>query len=81
MRKKNLPFYLTILLTLVFCISKAQEPLIIPLGRDCGPAGYLRTFNLRKVAYPLDWLVTDDFMQVCRLIEEKFAYFLEAIAL
>lgn len=71
-------YYSILILFIVQVCSSFSLPLVIPIGKDCGPAGYLRYFNIRKVAYPLDWLVTDNFDDVCNLIEEKFALFLEA---
>lgn len=51
---------------------------MISLGGACGVAGYAREFGIRKAAYPFDWLLTLDFNQVCKLIEERFEFFLVA---
>ncbi|MDR3550254.1 MAG: DUF1796 family putative cysteine peptidase [Candidatus Babeliales bacterium] len=53
-----------------------SQPLLISLGNDCQPTLRLRQFRLRSIAYPLDWVKTNNFDGVCALIEEEFAHYL-----
>lgn len=48
----------------------------INLGQDCQATYYLQKLNLRKTAFPFDWLQTYNFSGVCKAIEEKFEFFL-----
>jgi hypothetical protein len=59
---------------LIICQNKK---IIIPIGRDCETAIRLKELKLREVAYPFDWILTDDFDGLCKCIQEKFKYFFD----
>ena len=40
-------------------------------------AGVLINFNLRKAAYPLDWMVSHNFYGVVEVFKTDFKYFLD----
>lgn len=48
----------------------------IGIGRDCQIAGALIHFNLRKAAYPMDWMVSHHFDGVIDAFQTEFKYFL-----
>ena len=41
---------------------------IIPFGFNCGVAKLLQAWELRRVAYPFDWLFTDDLTRLVDLL-------------
>jgi len=51
--------------------------IMIPLGSDCETAIQIRRIGARKVAFPLDWLVSRDCDGICKLLENKFNNFLK----
>lgn len=66
---------------LFFCVFQvwtdlADAPVLISLGWGCEAANALRTFGLRKEAFPFDWITTKDFNSVLSLIQDKFENFL-----
>lgn len=50
---------------------------VISLGPDCQAAYYLRKYNLRNKAFPLDWNTSYNFKSVCSLINNNFDFFLD----
>lgn len=58
-------------------LSVQSEVHYIGLGRDCQVAGVLINFNLRKAAYPLDWMVSHNFYGVIEVFKTDFKYFLD----
>lgn len=61
----------------LLCSSSALASIYINLGQDCQAAVRLREFNLRKSAFPFDWLRSYNFKGICKCINEKFAFFLD----
>jgi len=53
-----------------------SHPILVSLGNDCQPTLRLRQFRLRSIAYPLDWVKTNNFDGMCALLEEEFAHYL-----
>lgn len=51
--------------------------LIVSLGQNCDPAGNLRRHNLRKFSMPLDWVVSTSLKDVNRLLNNRFAGYME----
>jgi len=47
--------------------------MFIPIGVDCGNAGFLKENNLRSSAFPFDWIVTYD--GVSKIIKDNFKGF------
>ena len=48
---------------------------IFSIGQSCKVAQYLKSLNLRKYAYPLDWQFCDDFDRILHLFESDFSDF------
>ncbi len=62
-----------------FCLF--GKKIAISLGMRCDPALYMRkNFNIRKNAYPFDWLVSP-FDALYRCFEDDFLHFLQADSL
>ena len=75
MRYKS--FFLVLLSCGFICLS-AVDTLFISLGHDCKTAEILRTLNLRKDAYPFDWIGSIDFNGIYKCFETDFSdYFLK----
>ena len=54
-----------------------KDPLLIPVGACCAPAGALRELGRRTCAYPFDWLVSpSEALLAC--LREDFARFLDS---
>lgn len=53
----------------------AEPPLFISLGGHCLPAAILRHFEMRKKAFPFDWMLTIDDLKFIELIENDFEGF------
>jgi hypothetical protein len=51
--------------------------MIIPIGVDCGMAGFCQKYNLRNVSLPFDWAVTYNGVSKC--IDDNFKLFVEPI--
>ncbi len=49
---------------------------IMSLGYFCGVARELERVGLRNASYPFDWIISTDFKQVIKLIENNFENFL-----
>jgi hypothetical protein len=49
---------------------------IIPLGLDCCLAYQLNKLNLRKKAYPFDWMSSPKILSIIKLLENDFKNFL-----
>jgi hypothetical protein len=49
----------------------------IGLGRDCQVAIILRDLQIRRAAYPLDWMVCSNFYGVIEVFKDDFKYFLD----
>ncbi len=68
---------LQIIITMdALCHSNSEE-LFISLGVRCDTADFLRQKNLRKTAYPFDWMQMSDFNVISNLIENHFADYIE----
>lgn len=65
-----------IVLLLFFQNIQANIPTYITLGGACGPSLMLRELNLRKAAYPFDWIVSP-FESVYNAIDDDFEYFFQ----
>lgn len=59
----------------VYCTS-VEQPVLISLGQDCEPAWYARALNIRKIAFPVDWVISYNFEKLCQALTEKFEHFL-----
>ncbi len=53
-----------------------NNTLFVSLGSSCVPAGLLRYCGMRKVAFPLDWLISIDNEGLIKAIREDFRNFL-----
>lgn len=53
-----------------------QGPLFVSLGSYCEPAHVLKHLNMRKIAFPFDWITSMDGEQLINILEEDFANFL-----
>jgi hypothetical protein len=51
---------------------KQPYNLIASLGSACGPASYLRKYNLRRFSMPLDWVASMSLSDVNRLLQNRF---------
>lgn len=51
--------------------------MIIPIGVDCEMAGFVKKYNLRKIAFPFDWNVTYNGVSKC--IDDTFNFFTEPL--
>jgi acetone carboxylase gamma subunit len=51
--------------------------MIIPIGVDCGMAGFLKENNLRTLSFPFDWNVTYNGVSKC--IDDNFRFFTEPL--
>lgn len=51
--------------------------MIIPIGVDCGMAGFLKKNNLRNISFPFDWNVTYNGVSKC--FEDSFKFFTEPL--
>ena len=49
----------------------------ISLGSDCSIAYQLQKYNLRQVAYPFDWIRTNNLDNIILLLESNFQFFLD----
>lgn len=59
-------------------IEEITDPvLFVSLGSHCHPAHDLRAFNLRRLAFPLDWIISFNGEALISLLEEDFTYFLD----
>lgn len=54
----------------------STEPLFVSLGSVCEPAHMLRFNNLRKLAFPFDWIVSMDMDCMVSILNENFADYL-----
>lgn len=55
-----------------------ENTLFVSLGSTCTPAEALRSFGLRKSAFPFDWILSVDGMKVIELLDDNFAFFIDA---
>ena len=55
--------------------SVLEYDLIVPIGPACRPAHQLQRHNLRKAAYPLDWMMDFSLDSVAHLLETGFEDF------
>jgi hypothetical protein len=53
-----------------------QGPLFISLGSQCEPAHMLRFCDLRKKAFPFDWIVSFDGNALIEILNDDFKHFL-----
>ena len=56
-------------------ISLNGDPLFVSLGADCLTAGMIQHFGKRQSAFPFDWLVTLDGMQLIHVLNNDFQDF------
>ncbi len=54
-----------------------EDPLFVSLGSFCEVAGQLRNHNMRKEAYPFDWMVTLNHEKFLKLLDDDFRFFLD----
>lgn len=64
---------------ILFTFVRAENPLCISLGSSCAPALNLRSLNLRKHAYPFDWLISPSHALI-NALNDDFKYFLTDLA-
>lgn len=69
-------FFIFIFNFLLFFQSIYSETHFISIGRDCQAAKILQTFNIRKAAYPMDWMICNNFEKVSLAFQEDFIHFL-----
>jgi hypothetical protein len=55
--------------------ASEDEPLFVSLGSYCEPAHTLRFGDLRKAAFPFDWIVSLDGNALIDMLNEDFALF------
>lgn len=53
-----------------------EEPMFISLGSFCQPSHMLRYCELRKAAFPFDWIMSLDGEALIEILEDDFKYFL-----
>jgi hypothetical protein len=58
-------------------LEKNEESLFVSLGSFCEPAHMLRFCELRKKAYPFDWIVSMDGEALIEMLEDGFEKFLK----
>jgi len=51
--------------------------MIVPIGVDCGMAGFIKIYKLRSFSFPFDWTVTYNGVSSC--IEDDFKSFTEPL--
>ena len=51
--------------------------MIIPIGVDCGMAGFTKKYNLRNISFPFDWNITYNGVSKC--IDDNFKFFTEPL--
>lgn len=56
--------------------SENVEPIVVSLGCHCAPAMCMTEHGLRKVAFPFDWMFTNNFEGFCRVLSSDFTDFL-----
>lgn len=58
-------------------LSSIESPLFVSLGSHCEPAVQLRENQLRKVAFPFDWMETINHEGFLKILDEDFSFFLD----
>lgn len=61
----------------VIIYSESKEPLFVSLGSYCAVATSLRDHELRKAAFPFDWIQTNAHKKFNELLQNDFAGFLD----
>lgn len=61
--------------------SISQEPLFVSLGSYCTTARMHRNCEIRKAAFPFDWIISFDGEKLIELLEEDFLHFLNPAVL
>lgn len=61
--------------------SIKEFPTYISLGGDCQVATHLRKNNLRREAYPFDWVYVKDLETIVTILEENFCHWLDPLYL
>jgi hypothetical protein len=51
--------------------------MIVPIGVDCGIAGFIKKYRLRSFSFPFDWAVTYNGVSSC--IDDDFKSFIEPL--
>lgn len=51
--------------------------MIIPIGVDCGMAGFCKKYNLRNMSFPFDWNVSYNGVSKC--IDDNCKFFMEPL--
>lgn len=54
-----------------------QEPIIVSLGSTCEVAHFLRNCNMRKAAFPFDWITTIDSEKFLDVLDQDFRHFFD----
>jgi hypothetical protein len=54
-----------------------QEPIFVSLGSYCETGHLLRACEIRKAAFPFDWITTIDSEKFLTILQEDFAHFLD----
>lgn len=57
--------------------NEGYEPLFVSLGARCEVAHILRSCEMRKEAFPFDWIVSMDLEQIVTMLQDDFKYFLD----
>ena len=72
--KPNIYF---LFISLIFFLFTAlySQPIIIPLGTNCSVAMILNHYQIRRAAYPFDWIITNH-ETTCKILLENFDQFL-----
>ena len=58
-------------------LNTIQSPLLVSLGSHCEIAGMMRAYQIRKTAFPFDWLVTLDHEHYLEILKDDFEHFLD----
>lgn len=58
-------------------LNSLKSPLLVSLGSHCETAGMMRAYQIRRVAFPFDWLLTLDHDRFLNILEEDFLHFLD----
>lgn len=54
-----------------------QEPIFVSLGSYCDTAHIMRACEIRKAAFPFDWITSLDSEKFLAILQEDFAHFLD----
>lgn len=75
---------LAVAMLIPFCIgtdanagTETQEPLLVSLGSTCEVPFMLRIIEVRKTAFPFDWVNSIDGEKLIEILEDGFKYFFD----